>query len=113
MKILPTISSGIVLMHEDGTFEMAPFQVFRSSDSKTIIRIGNNTLWFNEDGTFSGSECRIPGGGLPIEEAATLQAAFEIQGSNKGRAPAEPYFEEETVGWKKELAGWPKTPVTH
>lgn len=108
MKILPMVNSGIVLMHEDGTFEMAPLQVFRASNGKTVIRIGNNTLWFSENGTFDGSECKMPGQGLPIEKAAALQAAFEVQGSNAGQAPAEAYFEEGSAGFQREAAGWPK-----
>jgi len=113
MKIMPAVSSGIVLMHEDGTFEMAPFQVFRAANGQTVIRIGNNTLWFGENGQFDGSECKIPGGALPIEEAAKLQAAFDVQGENKNKAPAEPYFEEGSKGWEREVAGWPKAPVTN
>ncbi len=51
MKVLPTMSRGIVLLHEDGkTFEMAPFQVFRSASGSTIIRIGRTALFFDADG---------------------------------------------------------------
>lgn len=108
MKIMPMVSSGVVLMHEDGSFEMAPLQVFRSATGQTVIRLGNNALFFKEDGSFDGNECKIPGGGVPVEQAAALQGAFHEQGKNTGKAPAEAYFQEGSRGWDREVAGWPK-----
>ena len=103
MKINPTMSKGIVLMHQDGSYEMAPFQVFRGNNA-TIIRIGNNTLFFEENGKFDGSEC----GGVPKEKAEEFMRAFEIQDENKDKAPDKPYFEPGSNGWEKETADWPK-----
>lgn len=111
MKIMPAISSGVVLMHEDGTFEMAPFQVFRSDKGQTIIRLGNNTLWFDENGKFDGNECKVPEAGTT--DMGALQEAFKAQEGNKNRAPVPAYFQEDTSGWKREVADWPKKPASN
>lgn len=109
MKILPMMSKGVVFVHEDGkTFEMAPVQVFISgSGRQTVIRIGHNTLYFNQDGTFDGSEARVTGIHKRSPEAELIREAFELQGKNKGLPPDEPYFVPGTPGYDNETRPWP------
>ncbi len=107
MKINPMMNAGIVLMHNDGTFELAPLQVFESASGSTVIRIGNNALFFTPDGEFDGFECHVPKDmSLSDSYGQRLTEAFIVQGANKGKAPAEPYFEPGSNGWKKEVAAW-------
>jgi hypothetical protein len=106
MKILPCMAKAIVLLHEDGkTFEMAPFQVWRSSSSGgTVIRIGRNTLFFNEKGEFDGTESAV----LATQaEADAFVEAFAVQGKNKGLAPETAYFPPGTAGYADETRAWP------
>lgn len=108
MKILPTMSKGVVLLHEDGrTFEMAPFQVFLSGGGQTCIRIGRNAFFFERDGSFDGSECKVSGINQDSPEAYTIQNAFNEQGRNKGMAPEAPYFAPGSKGHTAETQGWP------
>jgi hypothetical protein len=107
MKILPTMCKGIVLVHEDGkTFEMAPLQVFISGRS-TVIRIGRNALFFNQDGSFDGTESSVSGLSPDSPEAALIREAFELQGRCKGLPPEEPYFAAGTSGYAAETRAWP------
>lgn len=108
MKILPTISKGIVLMHEDGAHEMAPFQIFQLDNGMTIIRIGNNALHFDEDGKFDGSECKFPDGVvIDDNQQHAIVEAFEQQSANRGNAPlGHPYFAQGSRGWEREVASW-------
>jgi hypothetical protein len=109
MKILPAISKGIVLMRDDGTFEMAPFQVFRSAAGMSVIRIGNNVLYFDKNGVFDGSECKCPPGiAVGDQFEVALKAAFSEQVGNRGHAPVgNPYFSAHSAGWEREVASWP------
>jgi len=106
MKILPTMSRGVVFLHEDGkTFELAPFQVFLSGNT-TIIRIGRNTFFFNADGRFDGTEAQVVGFRPDSPEAQMLHEAFELQGRYKGLPPDEPYFSPGTAGFTAETRAW-------
>lgn len=108
MKILPTMCKGIVLVHEDGkTFEMAPFQVFIGNGGKTEIRIGNNVLFFNKDGTFDGTESHIAGMAPGSPELELLHEAFVLQGKYKGLPPDVAYFTPGTPGYDAETRAWP------
>lgn len=107
MKILPTMSKGVVFVHEDGkTFEMAPLQVFISS-GQTVIRIGRNTLFFDKDGRFDGTESKVDGLSPDSEEAKAIREAFEAQGEYKGLPPDEPYFKPGSPGHAAEVRSWP------
>ena len=106
MRILPTMSKGVVFVHEDGkTFEMAPLQVFISG-KQTVIRIGRNTLYFDQDGAFDGSESHTSGLAMDSPEAARIREAFDLQGQNKGLAPDEPYHTPGTTGYANETRAW-------
>lgn len=108
MKILPMMSKGIVLMHEDGSFEMAPLQVFRfTKNGWTAIRVGRNMLFFHADGVFDGTECYPPRGlEIDSEEAEELKKAFHTQGKNQGLPPEEPYFQPGSSGYTDETRAW-------
>jgi len=108
MKILPTMSKGIVLVHEDGkTFEMAPLQVFISAGGSTVIRIGNNALFFDKDGKFDGTESHVSGMDRDSPEAAMLREAFKLQGEYKGLPPDVAYFQPDSPGYAAETRSWP------
>jgi len=108
MKIMPHMSREIVYVHDDGkTFESVPFQVFRLKSGATCIRIGRNTLYFNEDGSFDGTEAMV--GELvkdPAQHEAVLKA-LERQGQAKGHAPEWAYHQPGTAGYDAETAAWP------
>ena len=109
MKILPIVHKGIVLMHEDGSFEMAPFQVFRGADGGTVIRIGHNAIFFDKKGAFDGTECRVPASvdaQVGDDYSDQLAAAFDEQGRNRGKAPTSAYFGVDSRGWHRETAAW-------
>lgn len=108
MKILPCLSRGIVLLHEDGkTFEMAPLQVFRGPGGGTVLRIGRNALFFNIDGRFDGSECRIEPCDPKSPDAKALMDAFHEQEQNKNCSPDTTYFQPGTPGHVAETRTWP------
>lgn len=107
MKILPTMSRGVVFLHEDGkTFEMTPLQVFHGGGGQTIIRIGRNALFFDKDGKFDGTESSVDGISPDSPEAAMLREAFEVQGRLRGLPPEEPYFQPGTPGHAAETRAW-------
>ena len=108
MKIEPMMSRGIVLMHADGKFEMAPMQVFKSSTGQTVIRIGNNALFFDENGSFDGSECVCPAN-VTKAQMHRVGAAIAQQAENEGLAPSAPYFEPGSNGHAAETAAWKKS----
>lgn len=100
------MSKGVVVVHEDGTFELAPMQVWRNNKGSTVIRLGRNTFFFNEDGTYDGSEHKA--GPFPAEspEAKAITEALEVAGKSKGLAPEDPYYQPGTPGWQRETQAW-------
>jgi hypothetical protein len=104
MKILPMMSRGVVLVHEDGTFEMAPMQVWRSGSGQTVIRLGNNAYFFQDSGKYDGSEHRIVEGS-DLDKA--LPVALAESSANKGLAPEVAYYPEGTPGHARETSAWP------
>jgi hypothetical protein len=103
MRIKTFVSRGEVFMHEDGTFEVAPFQVFRSSSGGVCIRIGRNCYFFSKDGSYDGPECKPP----PTVDIDGLRAALQACTKNRGRRPAEPYFQQGSPGFMAEVKSWP------
>ena len=107
MKILPTMSRGVVFVHEDGkTFEMAPLQVFISAGGQTAVRIGRNVLFFDKNGKFDGTESSLAGIDADSDEAAAVRDAFERQGEYKGLPPEDPYFQPGSPGHAAETRAW-------
>ena len=106
MKILPVVSSGEAVLRTDGSVEVVPFQVLRTPGGRTVIRIGRTTFWFTEKGEFDGPEHLMSG--LTNEQKQTVLQTLEDTKRNRGRAPAEPYFQPGTQASQAELAGWPK-----
>jgi hypothetical protein len=108
MNIQPCVSAGIVFMHEDGKFEMTPFQIFPLKTGGSCIRIGRNAIYFNEDGSFDGTECAPPRSAVETNEKLdALGEGFQRSGENRGLAPATTYFGEGSPGYEAEVAGWP------
>ncbi len=113
MRILPHLSSGIPFLQPDNkTVVMLPFQVMLLESGMTVIRLGNNALFFDGDGKFDGGECKPTAIKSPDSpEALAIAAAFRASEANEGRAPAEPYFMPSSHGYKSEIAFWPKDPT--
>lgn len=118
MKILPFCRSAEPFVHEDGTVELAPFQVFRSPNGGTVMRLGRNTYWFDEQGRYTGCECGIADLVLAtprVVEVEAIQRAYEVSHTDATRrVPPAPYFlpgtdRDEFV--RAERAGWPKEPA--
>ena len=103
MRIKSVVSSGEIFMHEDGSVELAPFQVFRMEDGGVCIRIGRTCYFFFKDGTYDGPECKPPKNCDHQAIADTLQESLK----NRGRRPAEPYFEQGSPGFLSEIKSWP------
>ena len=119
MKILPMMNRGIPWLREDGrTFDVVPFQVFllkefKGEPSATIIRIGRNAIWLNEDGSFNGTEMKSSED-ISEDEIAALEAAHDASKTVDGVAPEEAYFPPMTPGYDAETRAWvaskPPTP---
>ena len=106
MKILPCMSRGVVLVHEDDSFEMAPFQVFRTKDA-TVFRIGRNAFFFDDDGRYDGSEHQLDGVyGMDDPKLAAVNEALNLSGENKGLPPDKAYYPQGTPGYDRETAAW-------
>ena len=106
MKIIPCMNSGIPFVLNDGrSLEIVPLQVFRSASGQTAIRIGRNILFFNENGTFDGTEARVAED-ISEDECDTLVAALESSKTTDGVAPAEPYFMVGSDGYDAETRAW-------
>lgn len=106
MKILPCMSKGVVLVHEDGSFEMAPFQVFRTKDA-TVVRLGRNAYFFDDGGRFDGSEHQLDGvSGMDDPKLAAVNEALTLSGKNKGIPPDRAYYPPGTPGYERETATW-------
>jgi hypothetical protein len=111
MKINPCVSSGIPWLSPEGDrVDVVPMQVFRSVSGLTIVRVGRNTLWFDERGNFDGTEHKMAGVPVDGPVAEQLIALLAESKTNQGQAPAEAYFAEGSEGWKKETAAWPGGP---
>lgn len=104
MKILPVVCKTIPLMIEGRCVEV-PFQVFRSKTS-TVIRIGDNALYFDDDGTFDGCEAK----GEDPEQAKLYVESLAKK--TQGVPPETSYFQPGTPGFHREIQGWATTPVT-
>ena len=113
MILKPSMSAGIVMVHDDGiAFDVVPFQVFQLSSGATIIRIGRNALWFDPDGAFDGTEHRLPAGVDPVVQKM-LVASLEMAQKNRGKPPEESYFRPGAPGHASETASWPEKKVVH
>ena len=109
MKILPVLRSVIPFVTTDDTGKVTvhrlPLQVFRSG-SATIVRIGENALFFEEGGKFDGFEAA-----LRSPDDATLAAyddASEESEASRGMPPAAAYFMPGTTGHTAETRAWPR-----
>ena len=108
IHLQPFLSRGEAFFGPDGKVYLVPIQLFQKRDGGIILRIGENTLWFNPDGSYDGPEARLRGESAAVEYAAVLEAHTE----NKNQAPDEPYFQEGSNGWVDETKSWPAPKVT-
>lgn len=104
MRIKPSARRAIPFVTSTGVHEL-PFSVFETDNGMTIIRIGDNTLWFDKNGAFDGTESRLSPEGAGAMQAELL-AAMERSHAAVGTHPADTYFEEGTNGHTAEVRGW-------
>ncbi len=109
MKILPVLRCVIPFVTADDAGEVTvhrlPLQVFRGGSGGTIVRIGDNALFFEESGKFDGFESA-----LPSYEAAVVayaEASEESQ-ATRGMPPAKAYYQPGTTGHTAETRSWPR-----
>lgn len=108
MKILPMVRRAVPLMVTvDGVQRCVevPVQAFLTPKGGTVLRIGDNTLWWLPNGSFDGVEACMTG--VAEETAAAYVAALEAMGDHDS-APDDAYFREGSDGNRAETRGWPK-----
>ena len=107
VHIKPFVSAGEILVHGDGrTWEVVPLSVF-DAGSMTVVRVGRTTYWFDgEDGKYDGSEFNLSGADLA--DLGNFREQMGRVRDNRGRAPAEAYFDPSRDHYRYEVALWPK-----
>lgn len=88
-----------------------PLQAFLTQKGMLILRVGDNTLWFTERGTFDGCEAHMKN---PDPDSETTQAYVAVLNAmgDVDTAPDEPYFAPGTDGHRAETGSWPARPTT-
>jgi hypothetical protein len=112
VRIVPFVVAECPIVNAAGDgFEVVPVQLWRGAKGGPMLRVGNNTLWFNPDGTLEGGPeaCLAAGVARPVVEAYT--AALDRFAATVGARPATAYFGEGSPGWAAETALWPAEPV--
>jgi len=108
VRLKPFVSSGEVVMRDDGSVDVCPIQVIKLSGGVgTVIRIGRSTLWFQHDGTFDGVEMKLTEGSSKEFTDMLAQRLDECR-HNRGKKPGEAYFDAGSKAGKAEAEGWPK-----
>lgn len=100
----PFVSAGELFVDTKGNPSLVPLSLFQTESGSIILRVGENTYWFDEDGVYDGPEARFPS----PPDAKHVAALLEESTRNRGRAPAEAYFEPGCPGHDAETALWPK-----
>lgn len=103
IELKPFMSRGEPFLAPDGKVYLVPVQLFSTSDGH-ILRIGENTLWFNKDGSFDGPEARL----TSQDAADEYVEALKLSAENPEQAPSDAYFHPDTQGYEAETASWPK-----
>lgn len=85
---------------------VVPVQLFRTK-SGTILRIGDTTFWFDENGVYDGPEFIFPEG-ITDEQALALAEKLDAAVKNRNRAPEKAYFNVDSDGHDAEVAEWPR-----
>ena len=106
IQLKPFVHSGEVILREDGKAEVVPLQLFRVDGGGVVLRIGRTILCFTKDGDYDGPEMK--GTGLPVETFQEIVGLLAKCSAGKGKAPKSAYFHEESNGYARERAGWPK-----
>lgn len=86
---------------------MVPMQLFRTKGGGTILRIGDTTFWFDENGVYDGPEFVFPKG-VTDEQAEAIAEMLDAAVKNRNRAPEKAYFDHGCDGRDAEVEGWPK-----
>jgi hypothetical protein len=107
IRLQPFVSAGETILRKDGSMEVVPMQLFPRRGGGAILRIGDSTFWFNDDGSYDGPEHSFPNRRLTEIEAMEISKLLEGCKESRGLAPERPYFEPGTEGWRNELEGWP------
>ena len=103
IELKPFVSSGEPFLAPDGKVYLVPIQLFSLQDGH-ILRIGENTFWFNHDGSLGGSEARL----TSQDAADEYVEALKLSVGNSKKAPDKAYFQPDTRGHAAETASWPK-----
>lgn len=98
MKILPVVYKSIPLVMPDGSIHRVAFQVYQS-EGETFLRLGNNMLTFNKDGTFDGCEARLTADMVPEYQKALEEPCKNI-------TPEDTYHQPGTKGYMAEIRGY-------
>ena len=104
IELQPFVSKGEPFLAPDGKVYLVPIQLFANQSGGYVLRIGENTLWFNKDGSFDGPEARL----TSQDAADEYTEALDLSMGNIGKAPDQAYFQPESRGWTEETASWPK-----
>lgn len=95
----------------DGKLLTLPVQIWHKGKGSWVLRIGENTLHFNDRGVFDGPEYHV---GKDPESPIVNELIGLLQESSKvmGQLPDEPYYEEGSEGHAAEV-GLPRGVKIH
>jgi len=83
-----------------------PMQLMRMRSGMTVLRIGDMTYWFDENGEYDGPEMVFPDG-ISDEKAEEVRVALERCRNRRDTRPASAYFHEGCDGYDAEVGAWP------
>jgi hypothetical protein len=102
MKIMPHVQTRLTLLLPDGNWVDVPFQVFLNNGGDTVIRLGDTILVFDKEGVYDGPEYHLH----DDMDHGAFTAAYTAADDTYGEPPEEAFFQPDTSGWKREVAGW-------
>lgn len=115
MKLLPMMRKVVPFVNAKGEVESLPMTVHLSrgerGDDFTILRIGENTYWFDAKGNYDGSEHHLTvneGDAQDEQRRIELNAVLEESRRSNGVPPEKPYFQPGSRGHAEETRAWPK-----
>lgn len=108
MKILPMVRRSVPLLVTVDDVQRCievPLQAILMPNGLTVLRLGDNTLWWDAQGRFDGVEAKAydPCDRPTLDYATALEAMVDHD-----TAPDEPYFGPHSDGQRAEMRGWPK-----
>lgn len=114
VALVPFVSAGEPYLRADGKgVEVVPLSLFRLTDGGACLRVGNNAYFFDAAGRYDGPEAGVlpEHAGTPQHPSAVVAAllrALDEGRANRGKAPVEAYFGDESSAREDEEAVWPK-----